>query len=131
MRVDEVMVSDVAMASPNETVQDAARMMGDLDSSALPVGWPGGAVVGILTERDILLRVVAQGRAPADTRVAEVMSSEVTCCRRDDSAEEVAAAMAERQIRRMPVVDDQGRLVGLVTLRDIMGREALAGPGNG
>lgn len=124
MRIDEVMVSDVAVVSPDETVQDAALLMGDLDSAALPVGRPGGPVLGILTERDILLRLVAQGLAPGQTLVAAVMSSEVTCCQAEDSADEVAAIMNRRQIRRMPVVDGHGRLIGLVTLADILAGSA-------
>lgn len=124
MRVDEVMVSDVAVVSPDGSVQEAAQLMGDLDSAALPVGRPGGPVLGILTERDILLRLVARGLAPGETQVAAVMSSEVICCQGGDSAEEVAATMTHRQIRRMPVVDGQGRLVGLVALADILAEPA-------
>lgn len=121
MRVDEVMVSDVAMASPDDSVQDAARIMGDLDAAAVAVGRPGGIVLGILTQRDILVRVVAQGRPPDATRVAEVMSSQVICCHEGDDAGAVAATMADRQINRMPVLDGHGHLVGLVTLGDIIG----------
>jgi CBS domain-containing protein len=120
MRVDEVMVSDVAVVSPDETVRDAALLMGDLDAVALPVGRPGGPVIGIVTERDILLRLVARGLAPGTTPVAAVMSSEVTCCHAGDSADEVAAIMNRRQIRRMPVLDRRGRLIGLVSLADIL-----------
>lgn len=122
MRVDEVMVSDVAMVSPDDSVQDAAQMMGDLDATAVAVGRPGGTVLGILTQRDVMVRVVAQGRAPSATKVADVMSSQVACCRGDDDVETIAATMADRQIRRMPVLDADGRLVGLVTLGDITGR---------
>lgn len=119
MRVEEVMVHDVAMVSPDETVQEAARAMGDLDIGALPVGRPGGTILGIVTERDVLLRLVAKGLAPDATPVSAVMSSAVTCCHPEDGIEEVAVTMRQRQFRRMPVVDADGRLVGLVTLGDL------------
>lgn len=119
MRVAEVMVHDVAMVTPEETVQEAARTMADLDAGALPVGRPGGKVEGIITERDVLLRLVAQGLPPDATPTSAVMSSDVTCCHPEDDAADVAASMRRHQFRRMPVVDGEGRLVGLVMLDDL------------
>jgi CBS domain-containing protein len=115
MRVSEVMANDVTVVTPGATIDAAAQMMADLDIDALPVGETEGALAGIITSRDILLRVVAPRRDPRTTRVAEAMTADVFSCAPEDSAEDAQRKMERHQVRRMPVVDGDGRIVGLVT----------------
>jgi CBS domain-containing protein len=124
MRVSEVMASDVTVVAPGATIDAAAQIMADLDIDALPVGETEGALAGVITSRDILLRVVAPRRDPRTTRVAEVMSANVFSCAAEDEAEDVLREMERRQVRRMPVLDGDGRIVGLVT-RDALEQAEL------
>ncbi len=114
MKVSDVMIQDVGTVSSGETLQTAAQLMADLDLDALPVTGDGG-IAGILTGRDIILRAVANGLDPRRTRVEEVMSARPVSCRPDDSLDEVHHQMELRRIHRMPVVDADGRLVGMVS----------------
>lgn len=118
MRVGEVMSRGVSRVDPSASVQEAAREMADLDVGAILVG-TDDALEGILTDRDILHRVVVEGLSSAQVTVRDVMSSTLYSCREDDSVESVVAEMRERQIRRMPVYDDSGRPVGVVALSDL------------
>ena len=119
MRVSELMASDVTVIAPGAMIDAAAQMMADLDSDALPVGETDGPLAGIITSRDILLRVIAPRRDPRTTRVAEAMSTDLACCTPEDDAKDVLREMDRRQVQRMPVLDGAGRIVGLIT------REAL------
>jgi len=132
MRVREVMASDVTVVAPGTTVDAAAQIMADLDIDALPVGETEGALAGIITGRDILLRVVAPRRDPRTTRVAEAMSTNPLCCAAEDDAEDVLREMERRQVRRMPVLDGDGRIVGLVTREALQqGEPRMAAPRQG
>jgi len=124
MRVSEVMASDVTVVAPGATIDAAAQIMADLDIDALPVGETEGALAGVITSRDILLRVVAPRRDPRTTRVAEVMSANVFSCAAEDEAEDVLREMERRQVRRMPVLDGDARIVGLGT-RDALEQAEL------
>jgi CBS domain-containing protein len=115
------MSRDVRIANAAETLQEAAEVMADEGVGALPVG-DEGRLVGLITERDIVCRAVALGRAPADTPVREVMSEEVLYCFEDEDVDETARHMDELKIRRMPVLDRRKRLVGVVALADIRQR---------
>lgn len=117
MKVNEAMTRDVRIASPDQTIQDAAKIMVEIDAGVLPVG-ENDRLVGVLTDRDIAVRAVAQGKGPM-TRVREVMSNEVKYCFDDDDLEEVAHTMADIQVRRLPVVNRDKRLVGIVSLGDV------------
>ena len=118
MRVAEVMTEGIDAIAPSEGVQAAATRMAELDVGAVFVGTPE-ALEGVLTDRDIILRVVVEGRNPRDVTVGEVMSPALHSCKEDDSVEDVLAQMRERQIRRMPVLDAEGKPVGVVTLSDL------------
>ena len=109
---------DVISVRPTDSVLDAANLMNDRGIGGLLV-LEGGEPVGIFTERDVLRRVVAQGRNPAATSVAEVMSTPVTTCEPELSIEDGAALMTERRIRHLPV-REAGRLTGVVTIGDLM-----------
>lgn len=118
VKIGDVMTRDVQMIGPEDTLQDAARLLGDIDAGALLVGRQE-AVEGILTDRDIILRAVSEGLDPTVATVREIMSTDLVCCRAEDDAARTAETMRARRIRRMPVLGAQGRLVGIVTLSDI------------
>jgi CBS domain-containing protein len=118
MKVAEVMSRGVDPVDPAATVQDAATRMAELDVGAVVIGTEA-ALEGILTDRDIILRVVVDGRNPAEVKARDVMSSKIFACKADDPVEAAFAEMRERQIRRMPVYDETGRAIGIVTLGDL------------
>jgi len=117
MQVNEAMSSDVKIASPDQSIRDAAKMMAELDAGVLPVG-ENDKLVGMITDRDIAVRAVAAGKPPT-TKVREVMSSEVKYCFEDDDLDDVAENMADIKVRRLPVLNREKRLVGIVSLGDI------------
>lgn len=117
MRVSEAMTKDVVIANPDQSICDAAKMMAEADAGALPVG-DNDRLVGVITDRDIAIRAVAQHLSP-DTPVREVMSQEVLYCFEDEDIEKVAQNMADNQVRRLPVVNRDKRLVGIVSLGDV------------
>jgi CBS domain-containing protein len=116
-RIEEVMSTGVTVVSPEETLRDAAQLMADLDVGSLPV-CDGERLLGIVTDRDIAVRAVASGRG-VDTPVREVMTSDVLYATSDQSVQEVMRDMSEAQVRRIPVVDEDRRLVGIVSLGDL------------
>jgi CBS domain-containing protein len=116
-KISEVMTSEVQVVQPDDTLQDAAAIMAEQDVGALPV-CDGSRLQGMITDRDIAVRAVANGR-DADTAVREVMSEDVIWCSEDDDTQEVLGRMGERQIRRIPVVDANRNLVGIVSLGDL------------
>jgi CBS domain-containing protein len=117
MKVQEAMSTNVKLAKPNQSIRDAAKVMADIDAGVLPVG-DGDRLVGMITDRDIAVRAVARGLGP-DTLVREVMSAEVKYCFDDEDVEDVAGNMGEIQVRRLPVLNRDKRLVGIVSLGDI------------
>lgn len=117
MKVRESMTKDVVLLNPSQTVADAARLMVDNDIGAIPVG-DNDRLVGMLTDRDIAVRVVAEGKGP-DTKVSEAMSKEVMYCYDDDDLNDVASNMGNIQVRRLPVVNRDKRLVGIVSIGDV------------
>lgn len=116
-RIEEVMSTGVAVIGPEQPLQEAARLMADLDVGSLPV-CDGKRLLGMVTDRDIAVRAVASGRG-ADTPVREVMSGEVIYATSDQPVEDVMRDMAEAQVRRIPVVDRDKTLVGIVSLGDL------------
>ena len=121
MRVSEAMTRQVRVANPGQTIRDAAKIMAEIDAGAVPVG-ENDRLVGMITDRDITIRAVAAGKGP-DTPVREVMSKEVKYCFEDEDLGDVAENMADIQMRRLPVVDREKRLVGIVSLGDIAQNE--------
>jgi CBS domain-containing protein len=132
VKVREVMTREVEMLAPGSTAQQAAQAMAELGTDVLPVG-AAGKIEGILTDRDILIRVVAEGRDAAATPLGEIMSRDLTTCGPDDPVEEAAIAMERRRVRRLPVLDDDGGMIGMVTLErclapDAAGEQRQPGP---
>jgi CBS domain-containing protein len=118
VRAADVMTAAPACCTPETTVKEAARLMAENDCGCLPVINNDRRVVGVVTDRDIACRCVAEGK-DADTPVGDVMTPEPQCCRPDDDVNEVAQVMSETQVRRVPVVDDSGCCVGMVAQADV------------
>jgi len=117
MKVSDAMTRDVHIATPDQSIRDAAAEMATLDAGILPVG-EGDRLVGMITDRDIAVRAVAQGKYP-DTPVREVMTQDVKYCFEDEDVQAVAQNMAEIQVRRLPVLNRDKRLVGILSLADM------------
>jgi len=117
MKISEIMTTEIKKATPDNTLADIAAMMRDEDVGALPVV-QDGELRGIVTDRDIVVRAIAEGKEPTTTTVQEVLSQELEGVEPDDDVEDAADLMASRQIRRLPVVQ-RGKLIGMVSLGDI------------
>ena len=118
MNIQEIMTPNVELVDPNTTIRDAAIRMRDDDVGALPVG-ENDRLVGMVTDRDIAVRGVAAEKAPEDCTVREVMSESVYYCFEDEDAERAADVMAEHKVRRLPVLNRDKRLTGVVALGDL------------
>lgn len=116
--VRDVMTPDPDTVSRNDNLQQVAKLMLDCDCGSIPVV-ENDKVIGIITDRDIVIRVVAQGKNPVTTKVSEAMTDGVQTVRENDSLDRVMSLMSEHQVRRVPVVDDQDRLVGIVAQADL------------
>ena len=121
MKISKAMTKDVKIASPTQTIKQAAQAMAELDVGSLPVG-ENDRLVGIITDRDIAVRAIAQGKGP-ETQVRDVMSTDVKYCFEDEDLEEVAENMGDIKVRRLPVLNGEKRLVGIVSLGDIARRD--------
>jgi CBS domain-containing protein len=117
MKIREAMTPDVRVANPDETIQQAARLMASLDAGVLPVG-ENDRLVGMITDRDIAIRAIAEGKGP-DAKVRDVMTEDVKYCYEDQDVNEVTRDMADLQVQRLPVLNRDKRLVGIVSLGDI------------
>ena len=117
MKVSEVMTSEVETVSADQTVQEAASFMLSSDAGSIPV-IDGGRLIGMITDRDIAVRGIAKGNGP-DTPVRELMTDDLIVARVDDDIEEVARKMSSAQVRRLPVIDEEERLCGIVSLGDL------------
>ncbi len=118
MLAKECMTDDVELANPEMSLREAAQKMKDGDFGGLPVR-ENDRLVGMITDRDITIRAVADGKDPNSTQVREVMSNDILYCFEDDDIEEVNQNMAGNQIRRLPVLNREKRLVGIVALGDL------------
>ena len=125
-KVGDIMNTDVETISPDATIEEAAQQMRDGDYGVLPVG-DDENLIGIITDRDIAIRAVAEGK-DVDTPVSEVMSEGVVYANEDDSVEEAAEIMSDHQIRRLPVVDSDNKLVGIVSIGDFAVEVSDLGP---
>jgi len=117
MKVKDAMTPQVRMAKPYQPIWEAAQIMLVVDAGALPVG-DDDRLVGMITDRDIAVRAVASRMSP-DTKVSEVMTNQVLYCFDDEDVEDVADTMSEQKVRRLPVVDRDKHLVGIISLADL------------
>jgi CBS domain-containing protein len=127
MQVRDAMSDDVQIASPNQSIRDAAILMAKIDAGVLPVG-ENDRLVGMITDRDIAVRAIALGKGP-DTKVRDVMSADVKYCFENDDVGEVAQNMADIKVRRLPVLNESKRLVGIVSLGDLAVADGPANAG--
>ena len=118
MRVSEAMTRQVKICTPGQSIREVARTMAEIDAGAMPVG-ENDRLIGMITDRDIAIRGVAQGKGP-DTPVREVMSEHVEYCYDDEDLGRVAEGMANVRVRRLPVVNREKRLVGILSLGDVV-----------
>jgi CBS domain-containing protein len=118
VNVEAVMTRDVAVVKPNDSVRSAAEVLKRLNVGSAPV-CNGRKLVGMITDRDIAVRAVADGRNPLNTTVDQVMTPDVLYCFEDQDVQEVADAMAASQVRRMPILNRDHELVGIVSLGDL------------
>jgi CBS domain-containing protein len=121
MKIRDVMTRSVELVNPDTSLQEAARKMRETDTGFLPVG-ENDRLVGTLTDRDITIRAVAEGRDPRSAKVRDAMSDELVYVFEDAETAEAADLMAQRQIRRLPVLNQDKRLVGVVSLGDLATR---------
>ena len=117
MKVSDVMTRDVQTVRPDQTAREAAGFMLSADAGAIPVV-DGERLMGMITDRDIAVRGVAEGHGP-DTPVRDLMTGDIVAAQLDDDTDEIAERMSEAQVRRLPVVDEQQRLCGIVSLGDL------------
>ena len=117
MQVSEAMTRDVRMAHPDQSIREAALIMADIDAGIVPVG-DNDRLVGMITDRDIAIRAIARGRGP-DMKIAEVMSADIKYCFEDEEVDHVMSNLANQQLRRLPVVSRDKRLVGILSLADV------------
>jgi len=122
MKVRDAMTTEVQLCTPDDTLRDAAEAMAALDCGLLPVT-DNERLVGMISDRDIAIRGVGMGRGP-DGRVGDVMTADVKYCFDDQDVEEVTANMGDIQVRRLPVLNRDKRLVGIIALGDIARRQA-------
>ncbi|MGH6945859.1 MAG: CBS domain-containing protein [Kiloniellales bacterium] len=118
MKIREVMSNDVHLVDPKTPIKEVAMAMRDKDFGLVPIG-ENDRLVGMVSDRDIALRAVAEGKDPTKTAVGDIMSPEIFYCFEDQMLEEARDIMAKKQIRRIPVVDRDKRLVGIVSLGDM------------
>ena len=118
MKISEIMTPNPDVIDPNASIREAAKRMRDDNVGALPI-CENGRLIGMVTDRDIVMRAVAEDRTPSQTTVRDVMSERIIYCFDDDDIESAARCMAEHQIRRVPVLNRDKRLVGIVSLADL------------
>ena len=125
MKNSDIMTKDLVYSRPSDMVSDVAQLMKDEDIGPVLIvddTNDGKRLVGIVTDRDLALKVVSEGRDPKNTPVEDVMTESLVTCRADDDVENAMRAMAQNQLRRIPVVDDNGQLVGIISQADLATR---------
>lgn len=122
MTCSDVMTKDPKTCAPTDNVQQAAQLMKSEDVGPIPIVGDNDKLEGIITDRDIVLKVVAEGRDPKTTKLADVMTTDVITCTSDGDIEGTLDLMEDNQVRRIPVVDASGRLVGIISQADVATR---------
>jgi len=120
MKAKNVMTREVAVCRPEDAMATAARIMWERDCGIVPIAEDGGRLVGVVTDRDLCMAAYTRNEPLSRMPVRDAMAREVFTCGEDDALETVHAAMREHQVRRLPVVDGEGRIVGMVSLNDLV-----------
>ena len=129
MKIKDCMTNKVSFCTPNDTVYKAVNIMNECEVGCVPVCDNENKVVGILTDRDILLRCVGCDKDAKTTKVTDVMTTKVCCCNEDDEIEYAEKCMSDMQVRRIPVIND-GKLVGMLSLGDLAHNDTKIGKNN-
>lgn len=124
MKTKDLMTVDVATLDPDASLEEAARLMGAADVAVIPIV-ENGRAVGILTDRDIVVRALAKGLSPDETAVGDIMTCELIACGEDDDVQDVRRRMSRRRVRRMLVLDADGALKGMLKFDEIAARTAV------
>jgi CBS-domain-containing membrane protein len=130
VRAGDVMTRNVVTIYPNDTVEFAARLMGECNCGALPVVNDNGRLIGMVTDRDLTIRIAGRGKDPRRARVDECMTNESFACHANDSLKDCMRQMARHQIRRLPIINDRYQVVGIVSQADLA-RYAVVYQGRG
>jgi CBS domain-containing protein len=125
MKVQDLMTREVGACRPFAGADEGARIMWERDCGAVPIVDQEGRVVAMVTDRDLCMAALTQGRTLSEIRVSSAMSRSLWCCRPEDDVAHAEAVMKARKVRRLPVVDAEGKLVGILSLSDLA-REAMA-----
>lgn len=120
MKIADIMTTDVRSCHPETNLADVAESMWEYDCGALPVVDGEGRVVGMITDRDVCLAVGTNDRRPSEMKVAEVIGKEVWACEEGDNVRGALDVMEQKKVRRLPVVDEENRLVGIISMNDIV-----------
>ena len=118
MKAKDIMTRDPACCSPDDSARDAARLMRDRDCGSVPIVDESRKVIGIVTDRDLAVRAIAEGK-DSDTKLRDLMTRVARCCGPDDDLKDVERTKADAQVRRIPIVDALGHSVGIVSQADI------------
>ena len=118
--IRDIMTPDPVCVSEGDSIREAARIMAREDTGVVPVV-DGKKVIGMITDRDIVVRLVAEGRDPANAHVNEAMTKNVRAVRETDSVNDALNVMSSAQVRRVPVVNDRNEIVGIVSMKDVAG----------
>lgn len=130
MKAKEIMTTNPKACSPTTTLADAARFMWDYDCGILPAVIDGGKVVGLITDRDICMAAAIQNRNLSNIAVDEVYSGDVYSCKPEDDVRTVLLTMREKKVRRLAVIDDDGILMGMLSMNDIVRKAGDAKKGD-
>ena len=117
MKIRDLMTTEIETVTAEQTAKEAAGFMLSADTGSIPV-CDNGRVIGMITDRDIAVRGVAEGRGP-ETSVRDLMSKDIVCAREDDDVAAIASRMSEAQVRRLPVIDANDKIVGMISLGDL------------
>jgi CBS domain-containing protein len=123
-KCDEVMTNNPVCCLPNHVVATAAKLMKSGNIGSIPVieSEKTRKLVGIVTDRDLVLNVVAEGKDPKSTKVAAVMTAKVVCCQSEDDLQKAMDSMSKSQLRRIPIIDKDGRILGIISQADVATR---------
>ena len=119
MKIKDCMCENVCLASPDTTIKEIAKLMNDNDIGSIPICDSNNSICGIITDRDIVLKVVACDKSINSTKAEEIMSKNICCCKQTDEIKDIENKMGIYQIRRIPVCNDKNNVIGIVSLKDL------------
>ena len=129
MKVQDCMCKDVCCIKPETSLQEASKIMSQNHVGCLPVCDNNNCICGIITDRDVILRAIACNKNINNTPVSDIMTCNVTTCKKTDDITNAESKMGQKQVRRLPVCDDNNRVVGMLTLGDLANKDNEIGKG--